>query len=186
MPRVIAGTARGIKLETIKDSEMRPTTDRLKEAAFSGLHMQISEGEIKSFLDLFAGSGQNGIEAKSRGVDQVYLVEQNRNAIQVIKKNLQKTKLDAEVIASSAQLAIQRLIKEKITFDIIYFDPPWPKLSCYWQETEMALAKILKRDGKLFIEYSAKTSLQINPAIWQVYKEKKYGFSKLLILKKVR
>ncbi len=186
MPRVIAGAARGIKLETIQDSEMRPTTDRVKEAVFSSLHMRILSGEIESFLDLFAGSGQNGIEAKSRGIRQVYLVEQNRHAAQMIRKNLQKTKLEAELMVLPAQRAIQKLRKEKMAFDVIYFDPPWPKLSQFWQEEEAALAEILEQEGELFIEYPSKISLQINPEIWQIYKEKKYGFSKLLVLKKVR
>lgn len=81
--RVVAGSARGITLETIEGLATRPTTDRVKEALFSMLHNDLYNSEV---LDLFSGSGALGIEAASRGARKVVLVENSKKCIEVIKK----------------------------------------------------------------------------------------------------
>ena len=88
--RIIAGTAKGTKLYTLEGKNTRPTLDRVKESLFN-----ILQNEIKDcyFLDLFSGSGAVGLEAASRGAKKVILCEQSKEAVQIIKKNIQKTQI---------------------------------------------------------------------------------------------
>ena len=88
--RVISGLARGTKLKTIDEMTTRPTLDRVKESLFNILQNQIKNSVV---LDLFAGSGALGIEALSRGAAKAYFCDTNRDAINVIKENLNKTRL---------------------------------------------------------------------------------------------
>ena len=86
--RVITGTARGRRLETLEGEEVRPTTDRIKEAIFSIIQFE-TEGRV--FLDLFAGSGQMGIEALSRGAKEAYFVDNSKKSLDTVKRNLKAT-----------------------------------------------------------------------------------------------
>ena len=88
--RVIAGTARSLRLETIDTMDTRPTTDRIKETLFNIISRELPDC---TFLDLFSGSGAIAIEALSRGAKQAVLVEQNRKAVDCINRNLEFTKL---------------------------------------------------------------------------------------------
>lgn len=121
--RVITGLARGKKLLTLEGNDVRPTTDRVKEAIFSMIQFQI---EGRTFLDLFAGSGQMGIEALSRGAKQAVFVDSDKNAIDVIKNNLRDTSLSDK--AKVLQMDSIAYLKQKNQdFDLIYLDPPYRK-----------------------------------------------------------
>ena len=89
--RVITGSARGRRLETLEGEDVRPTTDRVKEAVFSIIQFEL-EGRV--FLDLFAGSGQMGIEALSRGAESAYFVDNSIKSVETVKRNLKATKLE--------------------------------------------------------------------------------------------
>ena len=121
--RVIAGTARSVPLKTLEGKSTRPTTDRIKETLFNILQEEICDSR---FLDLFAGSGQIGIEALSRGAACAVFVDNNRHAAACIRDNLKKTKLEqkAEVYAMDALGALKRLANEE-PFQIIFIDPPY-------------------------------------------------------------
>jgi len=99
--RVITGIAKGARLDSVKGNSVRPTTDKIKEAIFSTLQFEI---ESRDFLDLFAGSGQMGIEALSRGARKVTFVDSSIESIKVIKHNLNKTGLisNAEIVHRDA------------------------------------------------------------------------------------
>ncbi|HRT82268.1 MAG TPA: 16S rRNA (guanine(966)-N(2))-methyltransferase RsmD, partial [Oscillospiraceae bacterium] len=99
--RVITGFARGRKLKALDGESVRPTGDRVKEAVFSIIQFEL---EGRSFLDLFAGSGQMGIEALSRGAASCVFVEKDKDAYSVIKDNLAHTKLEesAKVLNTDA------------------------------------------------------------------------------------
>ena len=88
--RVITGTARGRRLLTLEGEDVRPTTDRVKEAVFSIIQF---ETEGRAFLDLFAGSGQMGIEALSRGAKEAVFVDSATESVEIIRKNLGSTNL---------------------------------------------------------------------------------------------
>ncbi len=121
--RVIAGTARRLTLKTLPGRDTRPTTDRIKETLFNMLQPDLYDA---AFLDLFAGSGQIGIEALSRGASSAVFVDNSRVAAACIKENLSHTHFTerSRVIMSDAIGALRRLDGAK-PFQIIFMDPPY-------------------------------------------------------------
>ena len=119
--RVITGAARGRRLKELEGYETRPTTDRVKEGIFNIVQFDI---EGRKILDLFAGTGQLGIEALSRGAASAVFVEQRRDAAALIRDNLKITNLgeNARVVCGDA-LAFLSSAREK--FDLIFIDPPY-------------------------------------------------------------
>lgn len=121
--RVIAGSARSLRLKTVPGDKTRPTTDRIKETLFNMIAPKIPDCR---FLDLFSGSGGIGIEALSRGAAEAVFVEQDRQALQIIRQNLQFTRLSdrARVIAGEAVRTVSSMGTER-AFDVIFMDPPY-------------------------------------------------------------
>ena len=119
--RVITGTARGTKLFSIQGNKTRPTSQRIKEAQFSVIQFLV-EGSV--VLDLFAGTGQLGIEALSRGAIEAVFVDNDDDAIKVIRNNLKKTYFTnkAKVVKSDVFRYISNLRRE---FDIVFVDAPY-------------------------------------------------------------
>ena len=150
--RVIAGSAGGIQL-TVPRHGVRPTMDRVKAAIFSSLADQVIGAPI---LDLFAGSGGLGIEALSRGAASVLFVEEDRQSIAAIEKNLAKTKLSGRVRQQDVFEFLQHSsLAEK--FRIIFADPPYEKTKAGERFTERllanaALAQLLEPDGVFVLE----------------------------------
>ena len=135
--RVITGSARGAKLQTLEGLATRPTSDRVKEAVFNIIQFDI---EGRRVLDLFAGSGQLGIEALSRGASYGVFVDQSAEAVKVIKANLKKVKFDQKAtVLQSDYLRYLSSCSEK--FDIIFLDPPYAQ-----SHLENALQKISEID----------------------------------------
>lgn len=119
--RVITGSARGMSLRTLEGDNVRPTTDKVKEAVFSIIQFEI---EGRRILDLFAGSGQLGIEALSRGAESAVFVDADKNAVRIVKENLSKTKLDYKAtVAQTDSLAFLSMTDR--VFDIAFLDPPF-------------------------------------------------------------
>jgi len=124
--RVIAGSARGRRLETVPGWSVRPTADRVKEALFSMLLSRVSLDDAR-LLDLYAGSGGLGIEALSRGAAHVVFVEQDRAARQVLERNLGRCGCAdrATVLGLPAQRALAELERRGATHDGVLLDPPY-------------------------------------------------------------
>lgn len=143
--RVIAGKARSIPLRTVEGQDTRPTTDRIKETLFNMLQNELADC---LFVDLFSGSGGIGIEALSRGARKAIFVEKAPKAVECIKENLKKTKLENEavVMASDAVSAIYRLEGGEPA-DFIFMDPP------YQQQLERQVLEALK-NSTLVDEYT--------------------------------
>lgn len=122
--RVITGTARGTNLKAPPGLATRPTADKVKQALFNIIQYDIS-GDV---LDLFAGSGQLGIEALSRGARHCVFVDQSPEALRVIRDNLEKTKLSdrAQIVRSDALSYLSRCKK---SFRLIFLDPPYAEKS---------------------------------------------------------
>ena len=122
--RVISGKAKGIQLQTPQGMLTRPTTDRVKEALFSILQFDLPGARV---LDLFGGTGQLGIEALSRGAESAVFVDARREACQLIRANLQKTRLEqsAQVVQSDYMEYLSRC-REK--FGLILLDPPYAEV----------------------------------------------------------
>ena len=120
--RVIAGTARSLKLKTPEGADTRPTTDRIKETLFNMIQMDVP-GSI--FLDLFSGSGGIGIEALSRGAKHAYFIENAKAAIACIQENLAFTKFadKATLLKQDASGALSLIAEKEV--HIIFMDPPY-------------------------------------------------------------
>lgn len=120
--RVITGSARGRKLITVEGTEVvRPTTDGVKEAIFSAIQFEI---EGRTVLDMFAGSGQLGIEALSRGAKEAYFVDSAMVSIKTIKENLRTTKFEDK--AHVVNMPFSAFLKStRAVFDIAILDPPY-------------------------------------------------------------
>lgn len=121
--RIITGSARGITLKTLEGDNTRPTPERVKEAVFSSIQFDI---EGKTMLDLFAGSGQMGLEALSRGAEKVTFADASRDAINIVTENAKKAKLyqRANVLCMDWQSYI-KAAGGRNRFDYIYLDPPY-------------------------------------------------------------
>lgn len=123
MMRIITGRARGVKLYTLDGESTRPTAERTKEAVFSMIQFDV---EGRNVLDLFAGSGQLGLEAVSRGADHADLVDRSKAAIEIIRKNMVKTKLALDCSAFCADFSdFLRGHKGRDKYDLVFLDPPY-------------------------------------------------------------
>lgn len=149
--RVISGTARGTKLNSIDDLSTRPTLDRVKESLFNIIQPRIEDSVV---LDLFAGSGAIGIEFLSRGCKTAYLCDKSNKAVSMIHQNLEKTRLqsNAKIINNDYRKCLYSLSEKNIAFDIIYIDPPY-KDDIAVDSVKMILSlKLLKQNGIIIIE----------------------------------
>jgi 16S rRNA (guanine966-N2)-methyltransferase len=180
--RVIAGSAGGIHL-TVPRRGVRPTMDRVKAAVFSSLADQVIGAPV---LDLFAGSGGLGIEALSRGAASVLFVEEDRQSIRAIEKNLAKTNLIGRVRQQDVFDFLRRSsFAEK--FRIIFADPPYEKTKSGERFTERllanaALAQLLESGGVFVLEKRPAERVP-DTELWNVIRVKTYGATEVLFLR---
>jgi len=121
--RIITGSARGTKLNTLEGEETRPTSELVKEAVFSAIQFDIQD---KSVLDLFGGSGQLSLEALSRGAKNAVIIDSSRAATDIIKANAIKTKLMEKCrVVSADWKEYLKGAKGKEAFGIVFLDPPY-------------------------------------------------------------
>lgn len=171
--RVITGTARGRKLEAPKGLDTRPTSDMAKEALFSIIQFEV-EGSM--VLDLFAGSGQLGIEALSRGARSAVFIDSSREAHSIIIQNLEHTGLkDKSRIAMMDATSFLKSSKDK--FDIALLDPPYKKGLI---ETALPLlVPCMNLGGIIVCETQRDEELPDAIGAFNVRKEYRYGKAKL-------
>ena len=152
--RVIAGIARGIRLEEPGDLPVRPTLDRVREAVFSMLTGRI---EGARFLDLFAGTGANGIEALSRGAATATLVDSLPKVSALIRRNLAKTRLhpNARVLLLDLPQNLHHACDPAGPYDLIYADPPHAFTDYDALLAAASDAKLLASGGWLLLEHPA-------------------------------
>ncbi len=171
--RVITGTARGRKLAAPQGLDTRPTSDMAKEALFSIIQFEV-EGAL--VLDLFAGSGQLGIEALSRGARAAVFVDASREANQVITQNLEHTRLkDRARIAMMDAVAFFKTVREP--FDIALLDPPYGKGLI--GTVLPLLAPCMAPGGIIICETERDEMLPEAAGTFAVRKEYRYGKAKL-------
>lgn len=171
--RVVSGSARGIRLESLEGLDTRPTVDRVKESMFSMIQSSIygSRG-----LDLFSGSGALGIELLSRGAISVCFVEANRMAAAIIEKNLERTKLfhKSRLIVDDVNRALHKL--KGNSFDIIVMDPPY--LKGYIKTTLLMIheCELLSEHGIIVVEHEfSDPEIEVSIEGFEMLKNKKYG-----------
>ena len=173
--RVIAGTARRTALAAPVGIKTRPTTDRAKEGLFNVLSRQVAGA---SFLDLYCGSGQIGIEALSRGADFAFFVDSCPRAISSLRQNLEKTRLAkrGRYSLEKAESAIPRLAASEKPFDIVFLDPPYDARQAAKALSLVEKSQLLKAGGLVVVE--SKTKLVDNiPCSLYLIDERAYGIS---------
>ncbi len=155
--RIITGTARGIQLTTLEGDATRPTSDRAKEALFSMIQFDL---EGRRCLDLFAGSGQLGLEALSRGAEYCVFTDEARDAVEVIIANAKKTKLfDKCRISATGFSQYLRGAAGKEKFDIIFLDPPYASGFLPEALSLIAEGELLRQGGRIVCESDNGTAL---------------------------
>ncbi len=171
--RVITGEARGRKLITLEGEDVRPTTDKVKEAVFSAIQFDI---QGRKFLDLFAGSGQLGIEALSRGAESAVFVDSSRKAVDIIRKNLANTGFydRAEVLHTDGLSYLSMTGKE---FDIVYLDPPYS--TGVLQEVLPKVVEKVKKTGIIIVENPEKEEIFEKYGDFMLDRQKHYGKIKI-------
>lgn len=181
--RVISGKLRGRVLKGYNIEGTRPTMDRVKESLFASIYDYIDEAIV---LDLFAGSGNLGIEAISNGASKCYFVDNNIECINVIKDNIRIFKIEnnSELIKADYKVAIKRLVSDNISFDIIFIDPPYKY--CIKEELFKMLIEnnLVSYGGIVVYEYSNKEEVEISDN-FKLLKSKRYGDKYIDIYKKI-
>ena len=179
--RVIAGSARGTKLNTIDDVSTRPTLDRVKEPLFSIIQNYIYGSNV---LDLFAGSGALGIETLSRGANHCVFCDSSFKTINILKENISKTHMDEKstVIAMDYKKCLE---SQKEKFDIVFIDPPYKKDIAVDAIKRIINLKLLAENAIIILE-TDEEERELNELKdikeLEVYDKRKYGRVKLLFL----
>lgn len=171
--RVISGKYKGKKLEGFNINGTRPTMDRVKESLFGSIQTYL---ENSVCLDLFAGSGSLGIEALSNGASTCYFVDNSKEILPILKKNLND--IEGSILIENDYLEAIKKIDKKI--DIVFLDPPYKK-NLIKPSIEALIKNELLKDGALIVcEYAD----EIFAFDYPIIKEKKYGDKNILIYKK--
>ena len=185
--RIISGTMRGTKLFTLEGLNTRPTLDRVKEALFSKINYELEDTVV---LDLFAGSGALGLEALSRGAKQAFLCDSSREAIKIIKQNIEKTKTNDKTVLLNLDYkkALAKLKEDKLQFDFVFLDPPYH--TDFAEEAVKMIIEfdILAENGTIILETDDKDKIisNLDTNLLKIKDLKKYGRVYLLFLNQNR
>lgn len=172
--RVITGTARGRKLKEPDGYDVRPTTDKVKESIFNIIQFDI---EGRKILDLFAGTGQMGIEALSRGAESAVFVDESSASIKIVKENIRTT--DFEKQSQVIQCDAIGFLKRREKFDVIFIDPPYDTNLIDLALENVFKFDILKENGIIICE--SRTEKELPDLSMPYYKAKEYKYGKIKI-----
>lgn len=168
--RIISGCRRGHKLHEFPGSDVRPTTDRVKEAIFNLIQFNVPDAVV---LDMFAGSGALSFEALSRGAKKAVLVDNDKNSIAIIRKNIDELRFN-DLCAVYEMSCLNYAQKSKESFDIIFLDPPYNK--GYIEPTLMSISENdLLSDGGIIVLESDDTDFKSEFTGLEILKQKRYG-----------
>lgn len=172
--RITGGDFKGRIFSFPAGSKERPTSDFLREALFNLL----GSLQGKRFLDLFAGSGSVGMEAASRGAEDVLVVEKNKKLAAVAAKNIKLLSLDdrCRVVCAEAERALKDLAKKSYRADIIFADPPYNKNIVDVILNDLSAYRVMAEEGEIVVQHSVKEILKdnYNGALFRI-KQKVYG-----------
>ena len=184
MMRIITGRARGVKLNTLEGENTRPTSERAKEAVFSMIQFGIEGREV---LDLFAGSGQMGLEAVSRGAASATFIDKSRDAAKVISQNIEKTRLsDSCRIFNTDVNDFIRISRGKKKYDVVFIDPPYALRAVAPTLKALLDADMLKPTSIVVCESEESDVFESDSALgerFEVIKRAKYGVAHITIVK---
>ncbi|MBI4401458.1 MAG: 16S rRNA (guanine(966)-N(2))-methyltransferase RsmD [Nitrospirae bacterium] len=169
--RIIAGSQKGRRLLGPKGAGLRPTSDRVKEALFAILGPRIVGAR---FLDLYAGTGAVGIEALSRGAQQVTFVEPNPDSLRVLRANLDRCGLlpVADIHACSAEVFLRRRASQGSTYDVVFADPPYRIDSGRALLPSLGLGAIITLDSIVVLEHF--TKVVVPPRVGRLTRLRQY------------
>ena len=167
--RVITGKARGRKLQTLSGNDVRPTTDIVKEAIFSIIQFGI-EGRV--FLDAYAGSGQMGIEALSRGASKAVFLDSSRQSCEIVRKNLEITGLSENAVVKNTD-TLSYITGTPEKFDIVFMDPPYR--TGILAQTLEKIPRVMNKGGMIICEHPAEEKMPEETGGFVLKKEYKYG-----------
>lgn len=184
MMRIITGKARGVRLSTLEGDNTRPTSERAKEAIFSMLQFELNGAVV---LDLFAGSGQMGLEALSRGAKKAAFCDLSKSAAEIVKTNAKKTRLEdqCDIFCGDYKVFLQRLAGKQ-TFDMVFLDPPYalsliPQALSYLTKNDL-----LSANAKLVCETASPDDVfggdEALAADFEILKQTRYGIANVTIL----
>lgn len=180
--RIISGRLRGKKLEAPKGMTTRPTTDKVKESIFNIIQFGLIDARV---LDLFAGSGQLGLEAISRGAESCVFVEQDRASASAVEKNIAVCGLGRDEAKLHKGDAFQFLSRqEPKSFDVIMLDPPYGGELLRRALNDISMFDILSDDGIIICEKAPEDVIEPLPEGYTVAREYKYG--QIMLCKVVR
>ncbi|MBE6655521.1 MAG: 16S rRNA (guanine(966)-N(2))-methyltransferase RsmD [Ruminococcaceae bacterium] len=170
--RIITGSAKGAVLKTLDGEKTRPTAEKVKEAVFSALQFDL---EGRTFLDLFAGSGQMGLEALSRGAARAVFIDEARDAMEIVKENAKKTGFfDRSHFLVSDYRNYLRKAAGREVFDIVFIDPPYAEQIAVDAMLRVINADMVK-EGTLFVLEGEDPIEEIQRADLTLVRAKKYG-----------
>ena len=179
--RIISGKARGTKLYTLEGTNTRPTLDRVKESIFNIIQNEIEDATV---LDLFAGSGAIGLECLSRGAKKAVLCDNSKEAIQIIKRNIEKTHMEecAKIINTDFETCLEKLKNEQ--FDIIYIDPPYATDYIFKSLKKIKEIGIVKKESIIIIETDDEQRIlkEIGNIEIKIVDKRKYGRATIIFL----
>ncbi len=178
--RVITGTARGRRLGELRGEETRPTTDQVKEGIFNAIQFDI---EGRRVLDLFAGTGQLGIECLSRGAASCLFVDQRREAVALIRENLKHTGLEAGARVVQGE-ALRCLKSQREPFHLIFLDPPYDTDLLENALKTIADIDILSENGIIICESRVEKELPALSAPYRKDRTYRYGKIKVTLYRK--
>ena len=180
--RIISGKARGTKLYTLDGTATRPTLDRVKESLFNIIQNDIKDSTV---LDLFSGSGAIGLEFLSRGAKRAVLCDSSKDAIKIIKQNVQKTHFEEKVEVYNMEFTklVERLQNQK--FDIIYIDPPYATDFIKISLEKIIEYELVNENTKIIVETDDETRIlnQIEKMDVEITDKRKYGRATIIFLK---
>ncbi|MCD8198918.1 MAG: 16S rRNA (guanine(966)-N(2))-methyltransferase RsmD [Phascolarctobacterium sp.] len=172
--RIIAGRARGLHLITPQNMNLRPTSDRVKESVFGIIGARITGTQV---LDLFAGTGNLGLESWSRGALSITFIDKSQGSIRLVRNNIAKCHADQDctVIKNDAVASIEKLHHKSQKFDFIFCDPPYNKDWLSRIITALVQFPIINRNGWLIAEHSQHDILPALPAEYELFRSERYG-----------
>ena len=171
--RIIAGSAKGIRLATPKNRAVRPTLDRVRESLFNILAPRLADALV---LDLFAGTGAVGIEALSRGAHTAWFMDNDDRSLNLVRQNLRLAKVERQgrILRRNLPGGLRDWDPAKGAFDIIYADPPHKFEDFASLADIIARQGLLKPDGLLVVEHSSRREVAL-PAPWETTRTQRFG-----------
>lgn len=175
MMRIITGSAKGKRLQTLEGEATRPTSERIKGAIFSSIQFEI---ENRRVLDLFAGCGQMGLEALSRGAERATFIDSSREAMEIVKKNAENTGFfsRSHFLVSDYRNYIRKASGRE-AFDLVFIDPPYALGCCIEAAAALRDARLII-PGALVVFESGEEKIDISDARlsgFELVKSEQYG-----------